>query len=63
MNKKFYKMNLITLSFLMMSSAHAYKIIFYTDEVSQKKAQEVLQTFKKTYPLSKLNIEYEIIKL
>jgi hypothetical protein len=42
------------------TSAHAYKISVYTDQPDQSKAQEVINTFKNTYPFNQYDIEYEV---
>lgn len=63
MYKKLKKITLISASMLIMSAAHAYKIIIYTDEVVPNSARKVSEVLKTTYPFSKLNIEIEIIVL
>ena len=50
----------VILLFSHLMVAHAYKIIVYTDQPSDKKAQEVIDTFKKTYPFNSLDIELDI---
>ncbi|MBC7537693.1 MAG: hypothetical protein H7281_02640 [Bacteriovorax sp.] len=42
------------------TSAQAYKISVYTDQPDQSKAQEVINTFKNTYPFNQYDIEYEV---
>jgi hypothetical protein len=50
--------------FLIMSlfstTAFAYKMTIYTDEPDNKKAQEVLNNFKRTYPFNQYDIEINI---
>lgn len=40
--------------------AFAYKIAVYTDQPGSAKANEVIKTFKETYPFNRLDIEIEI---
>lgn len=63
MKLNFKKLTLISTSFLVLNSAHAYKYIIYTDEVKTVKAQEVAEMMKTTYPFSKFSIEVEIVRL
>jgi hypothetical protein len=51
---------LIFLLFFLASSAHAYKIAIYTDQANNKKAKEVVELFKKTYPFNQYQIDFEI---
>jgi hypothetical protein len=46
--------------FLSSNTVYAYKISVYTDQADQSKAQEVINTFKATYPFNQYDIEYEV---
>jgi hypothetical protein len=48
---------------LVMSSAHAYKYVIYTDDNKTDKAEQVSDMIKTTYPFSKFDIEVEIVRL
>lgn len=63
MKKKLKKIATASLCFMIMSTAHAYKIIIYTDEKNPTKAKEVSEMMKTIYPFSKLDIEVEIAQL
>ena len=43
------------------SHSFGYELAIYTDQEDKSKAQEVIQTFKQTYPFNTLEISYKII--
>ena len=51
---------LALLSLFFISNAFAYKMTIYTDQPDQKSANDVLSTFKKTYPFNQFEIDLEI---
>lgn len=57
------RLTLISTCMLVMSSAHAYKYVIYTDDVKTDKAEQISELMKKTYPFSKFDIEVEIVRL
>ena len=57
----FIKIALISTTFFIVNTAHAYKFIIYTDEVTNKSALKVSEELKTTYPFSKFIIEVEIV--
>lgn len=57
------KIAFVSTCMLVMSNAHAYKYIIYTDDVKTDKAEQVASMMKTTYPFSKLDIEIEIVRL
>lgn len=63
MKTNFKKFAFVSTCMLVMSNAHAYKYIIYTDDVKTDKAEQVAAMMKTTYPFSKLDIEVEIVRL
>lgn len=63
MKKNLKRLTLVSTCMLIMSSAHAYKYVIYTDDETTDKAHEVSEMIKTTYPFSKFNIEVEIVKV
>lgn len=55
------KITLLILFFIS-TSTYAYKFSIYTDQKDSTKAIEVAELFKKTYPFSKYEIEFEIVQ-
>jgi hypothetical protein len=45
------------------SNAHAFKYVIYTDQPDGKKAKEVAETMKNTYPFNANGVEFEIVNL
>ena len=46
--------------YLLISNAHAYKIMIYTDQADKASANEVISTFKKTYPFNQFQIDFDV---
>ncbi len=46
-----------------MTSAYGYKFSIYTDETNNKKADEVINAFKTTYPFNQFSLEFEVKKV
>jgi hypothetical protein len=58
------KISLLLFAALFFSqSALAYKMTIYTDQPDGAKAEEVINTFKRTFPFNKFEIEYEVKKV
>ena len=57
------KMSFLTLLLLTVTPTYALKYTIYTDESDGKKANEVINELKSTYPFNTFNIEYEIVQL
>lgn len=54
----------VSLSLLLLSTqAHAIKYVIFTDQPDAKKAQEVVEVMKNTYPFSANKVEFEIVKV
>lgn len=53
-------LSLLFSTFVFSQSALAYKMTIYTDQPDGAKANEVINTFKRTYPFNKFEIEYEV---
>ncbi len=49
--------------FLFSTQVHAIKYVIFTDQADPKKAQEVIEVMKNTYPFSVHKVEFEIVKL
>lgn len=63
MKTTFKRLTIIFSCMLVMSSAHAYKYIIYTDETDSTKAKEVSEMMKATFPFTKFDIEVETVIL
>jgi len=51
---------LLSLLLIVSPSVYAYKMTIYTDQPDQSKAQEVVATFKNTYPFNQFDIDFEV---
>jgi hypothetical protein len=51
---------LVLLNLLFISNAFAYKMTIYTDQPDQTSANEVISTFKKTYPFNQFDMDFEV---
>lgn len=64
MKMTFKNISLLALVGALSTTANAQKFIIYTDEpVMSKKSAEVVEVMKKTYPFSKFDIEFEIVRV
>lgn len=56
---------LLAIFFVMipMTSVHAYKYVIFTDQPDGKKAKEVAELIKTTYPFNKLDVQVEVVKI
>ncbi len=63
MKINFKILSLISTCLMCLSTAHAYKYVIFTDEVSGQKAQEVSDMLKTTYPFNQFEMNIEIVKL
>jgi hypothetical protein len=61
MNNLVYLATFFLTLYLVNFKTCAYELAIYTDQESKSKAQEVIQTFKQTYPFNSLEISYKII--
>lgn len=60
----FKKSSVLVLFGVLSAPVNAQKFIIYTDEpVMSKKSAEVAEVIKNTYPFSKFNIEFEIVRV
>lgn len=57
------KLMALPLFLLYAGQAHALKYVIFTDQPDGKKAEEVVQMMKSTYPFSAHNVDFEIVKL
>lgn len=57
------KLSLLISLLFFSSNAFAMKYVIFTDEADPKKAREVVEVMKNTYPFTKHKIEFEIVKV
>lgn len=56
-------MTFLTMSLCVLNTAHAYKLVIYTDEAVTNKSDEVAKLMKSTYPFSKYDMEVEVVRV